>query len=145
MREGVQRVTTVVATHTRVTHATKGEILVGNMHDDIVDTSTTRRRVANHTLSITLLSKDIERQRLLSAIYELDSLVYALDVYHRQHRAKYLLTHHSIFDRYIIQQRRLDKTLHGLYPATKPYITISEVAINTLKCCVGDHTYIVFA
>ena len=69
MREGQETILAVVCSHTRIANATKGHLVVDNMHDHIVHARTTRGGVTQDIIA--LLAKIIQSQRTLALVDKL--------------------------------------------------------------------------
>ena len=135
VREHLERLLAVVGRHARCTYSAKRQLLVGNMHDSVIDTGTTRGGMLQHAADILLaLAEVVQGQRLLSAHHKIDGFISSLEGHDRENRAEDFFLHNRTVHIHMVDDGRGDVALRAVVLATHHHMSILDVTHETIEC-----------
>ena len=94
----------MVTTHAWIAYASKWDVLVGYVHDDVVDTSASRWGAMDDFPTVALAPEIVKRQGFLALGDEMDNLLeeVAFEGYDWEYGSKYLFGHDGRCERWIV-------------------------------------------
>eukprot|EP00051_Salpingoeca_urceolata_P027003 m.479639 g.479639 ORF g.479639 m.479639 type:complete len:333 (-) comp21542_c0_seq1:837-1835(-) len=120
VRKRLKRIRPVVVAGTAGADAAKWHVRANRVHEALVETSTTRRRLLKHTLSNRfVLGKDVKRQWFVALVDKLNGLIDRVDCNHGQHRPKNLVFHDGRLEIRVDNHRGLNKVSVAVSLAAK--------------------------
>lgn len=144
----------MVAAHARVAHTAEGYVLIGNVHDGVVDTGTARGGVADDVPSVGLAAKVVKGQRLLAVGDVAGNVLYIIKGENGEYGAEDFLGEHlvaaglgigiGIAEADVhVEQGGLDETLVLVGAPAIEDVALGEVALDTGEGAVAHHAHIV--
>ena len=139
MGESIETELVVIAAHTGHPDTSERNILIGNMHDRVIDASSAGRCGADYL--VTLFSEIVERQRLLPRAHEFRHLIDVRECLHREYRTENLFLHHRSIRTDIVQNSRLEISLSPVPVAAEYDVSIFQITLYALECLVIHKPY----
>lgn len=154
MGEDAEALLTMVGTHAGVAHSTEGDVLIGDVHDGVVDAGSARGGVAQDVPAVGLTAKVVEGQGLLAAGDVAHHLALLLEGEDGEDGAKDLVGEDgfsiglgigiAIGEADVgVEQRGLDEALGSVGAPSVEDIALGKVALDTLEGAVADHADVV--
>lgn len=129
----------VVLPHPARPHAPEGQPLRHNLRDDLIHSHAPRRRALQDQLPVlAVLREDVQRQRLLPGVDEVDGLLDALHGDDGEDRAEDLLLHDGAVGVDVGEDGGGDEAVLGVGLAADGDLVALEEVLEALEMAVGD-------
>ena len=145
MGKGFEAFLAVIASHTAFTEAAEWHFAGSEVNDHIINTATAEATFRGDFFADGfVLGKNVKSQRMSHGIYLSDYFFYRIKSKDRHYRAENFFLHNSIFESYLIHDRRLN--LHGFRTdaaAADNFCRINQI-LYSVKMLFVDNFSVIF-
>ena len=114
MAEREEALAPVIASHAAVANPSERQIVIGNMHDGVVDAGPARGGVSHKLVPPLGITKIVQRQRFFALVNECNGLFEGVVANYGQDGTKDFILHYRRIRRNIVDNGRLDVALAGI-------------------------------